>query len=944
MGKSTNIQRARSLAQGFTVTMTGVVVLNLTGCGNGLDSAGGFTNSSSSQYAASGPASTIGRVEQREVQPLEVQDLNLPSSSAGPPLPKAGQALALASTTTASFSYARPVEFSTIQINDASGLVYTANPWNNGAQPTPPIPPISLASGVTFVAKTTTGGNISDDGVTLSLAGITNSGTLNGTPFVNSDGSIITQELTRLADGSLVMLSTSTRYPSASGGNRTDLARGITVSPPTVGVTISNATSAAFDPASGQNATLNFDILPTGTPAPAINQWTVSVVQSTNTTNQPFYVFPAGSVGGDSRGPGTVTSLSRGVHVNLPWNGKNSQNQMISGDFTWVMATNVTAGGPPGSAGQATLRLDQIQKSLKINGVQDPSNYDPRSGGNVTLNFDLESQGLGSSPTFEWNVAIADAQGSQLFAFPKAQGSEGPGNATSPSGSSRRVSLKWNGIVSNGQPVVPDFKWVISATATRAAGDTQIARAEVLNSSNPAELLVQAGGTERAHAYSPSTTDLEKSIVDPLLRRIFNANETYTIRATGLRFEGQRPNTIVAEIKSNVSGRTLLKTLTFSNTTQAFSGSFQSNEVIQARPATTLYSTVAGDEPDFESVANLWGNLIGGSDTESAYPGPKAKVGQLLARLALFDKPDHSGLLDPALAPTVDLADADPVTGQTTDDSKNFFQYGFESITVKLKDESGALQTKDLQTLQRVGHAADVVVINCHGAHTGELSINPNPFFATLAPKPPLGAKPRQLVFLSCAALDLRDYNNSFDLAHFSPDQGGHPSSAGLFQNTAVDPDTGITYRFTPRASYGGEAWFRSFAGQTVLLGYNADVVAPAVAAVTSVYRRRIAQGEKPIIAWLRSNRDVGLSTSLGGLGWSAFNACAYDTNGDYYYIAYSPPSGDFTTIAPLAVTAGDVLPLGIYKVPASKWALQADNWAKPLQTSNGTSLATRVE
>ena len=719
-----------------------------------------------------------------------------------------------------------------------------------------------------------------------------------------------------------------------NGGPNSRFKRGITLTTPVTGVFIANATASAFDGSSGQTANLNFDIIPTGDPPlPTVNQWTVSIVQANNTTNQPFYSF---SVGSDNRGPGTVSPISSGgLHVNLPWNGKNDQNQSVSGDFTWVMATNVTSStSGPGAAGTATLRLNQIQKSLKINASADPSNYDPQSGGKTTLTFDLEAQGLGISPNFEWNASITDPQGTVLFAFPKAQGAEGPGNVTAPSGITRRVSLGWNGLGQNGNPVAPDFKWVIGATAS-AGGDRQVASAEVLNS-NPAELVVQSGASERAHAYSPSTADLKKTVIEPLLRRIFDASENYTIKATELKFEGQRPTTIVAEIKSNVSDRTLLKTLTFNNTTQAFSGTFQYNEVIRPRPATTLYSTVAGDEPEFETVANLWGNLIAGNDTDRVYPGPKAQLGQLLARLAVFDAP--------ALAPTIDGANADPITGMTPDDSKNFFQYGFESITVKLKDDTGALQTRDLQCLQRVGHAADVVVIDCHGAQTGELSINPNAFFATLAPKPPIGAKPKQVVFLSCAALDLRDYNNSFDLAHFSTIQGGHPSDAGLFQDTAVDPDTGATYRFPPRASYGGEAWFRSFAGQTVLLGYNADVTAGTIAEVTPVYRRHIAQGDNPILAWLRANREVGLTNSLGGLGWTSFNACAYDTNGDYYYIPFSSPSGDFKQIAPLSLNTEDVRPRGIYKVPASRWSLQADDWSEPLQTSNRIPLAIKVE
>lgn len=774
-------------------------------------------------------------------------------------------------------------------------------------------------------------GSVTDDAVTLTLGGESFSGVPSGPNVTYTDTpNPQWRESYLLPDGSFVskFLGTST----VAGD--TSFSRELSIDIPSSGLVILNATASPFDLAAGQNATLNFDLVPIGSPRPPINQWIVSVVQPNNTTNQPFYTFPALA---GSQGPGTTSPVANGFRVNVPWDGKNAEGQVIQGDFSWLVTANVTVGS---GTRQATLKLDQYEKTLKLNANAEPSSYDPQAGGNATLAFDLEARGLGSSPSFQWNVSITDSQGAELFEFPNAQGAEGPGDVTS-SGTTRKVHLVWNGLDSNGNPVVPDFKWVINATAVQPGigGDRQVARAEILNN-NTAELLVQSGSSDRAHAYSPSTAALERTVVDPLLRRIFNANETYTIKATGLRFQGQRPNTITAEIKSNISGRTLLKTLTFNNTTQAFTGNFQTNEVIQPRPATTLYSTVAGNEAEFERVANLWGSLIGGSDTQNIYPGPKAQLGQLLARLGIFDEPDHAGLLAPALASTVDLADSDPVTGQTTDDSRNFFQYGFESITVDLKDE--ALQTKDLQTLQRVGHAADVVVVNCHGSQTGELSINPNTFFATLAPKPPLGDRPKQVVILSCAALDLRDYNNSFDLNHAVAGKGGHPSKAGLFQDREVDPDTGSTYLFTPRASYGGEAWFRSFAGQTVLLGYNANIFSPAVGEVTAGYRRRIAQGENAIQAWLRANREVGLNN--GGLNWSAFNACAYDTNGDYYYISYTAPSINLEMPLALEFNPGDVLIRGIYKVPASRWSLQADDWSKPLQTSNGVPLAIKVE
>ena len=586
-----------------------------------------------------------------------------------------------------------------------------------------------------------------------------------------------------------------------------------------------------------------------------------------------------------------------------------------------------------------------------------PSTFNPANNETTTFQAGVVATGFGNA-TLNWTLAPsgppATAGTARVATTSTGGGGEEinlpptfVGSADITSGVANVTQL-WDGKSSSGQALaLGSYPYTLNVTvADNNTGVTQSVTANTtVGLSDSPELVILSGNSERAHAYSPSTADLEKTVVDPLLRKIFDADETYTIKATGLKFDGQRPNTIVAEIKSNVSGRTLLKTLTFNNTTQAFSGTFLYNEVIQPRPATTLYSTVAGDtDPQFETLLGLWGNLIAGNDTEKIYPGTKAQVGQLLARLAVFATPDHAGLLAPGLAPSIDGADGDPVTGQTPDDSKNFFQYGFEAITVSLKDATGALRTIDLQTLQRVGHAADVVVVNCHGSQNGELSINPNAFFATLTPKAPRGATPKQAVFLSCAALDLRDYNNSFDLSHFSAIQGGHPAKAGLFQNTDVDPDTGVSYNFTPRASYGGEAWFRSFSGQTILLGYNGDVTARAAAEATPVYRRHIAQGENAILAWLRSNREVGLSSNLGGLGWTAFNACAYDTNGDYYYIAFNPPSGNFMEIAPLALNPGDVVPRGIYKVPASRWSLQADDWSKPLQTSNKIPLASKVE
>lgn len=598
--------------------------------------------------------------------------------------------------------------------------------------------------------------------------------------------------------------------------------------------------------------------------------------------------------------------------------------------------------GPPSSA---VVTINSFSAS--------PSTFSPSSGETTNFQAGIIASGFGSNATLNWTLTPATTATLQRTA---AATGGGGGLAVAPSFSGTsdissgvaNITQNWNGRSATGQNLpFGDYPYSLNVTVVDSNGLSNTAAANTtatLSDSAELEVSETSSGNDRGAAFSPDTEETDSTVVAPLLRQIFPANENYTIRGIGLRFTGPQPDTITARVTSNVSHKQVLKPLTFDRTKNAFVGSFAYSEVIQQQPVPTLYSSVVGilnpdDDSHFQEVADRWESLIAASDTNNVYKGPKAKVGQLQATLTSPDI-ELTDLLDPERAPSINGV-KDPVTG-LSDDSSNLFHYGFESVNVTLEGEG--LVNTDLRAMIRVAHPANVFFLTLHGGHSGYLETNPSRDLATVPPQPPIESAPGQVLFLTCSALDLRDYNNFYALSHFPPQlvETGHPASAGLNESSIIDATTGQTYNYFPRNRFGGESWFQAFSGQTTLLGYDGVATGLISEEVATTYERHLSLGESAIMAWLRANREVAASGQVG-ISWLALNACAYDTNGDYYYIAYAVPEGAYVPEIP-SVKAGQIEVFGIYKVPASAWNLEADSWDDVPQRVKGQTLASKVE
>jgi len=132
-------------------------------------------------------------------------------------------------------------------------------------------------------------------------------------------------------------------------------------------------------------------------------------------------------------------------------------------------------------------------------------------------------------------------------------------------------------------------------------------------------------------------------------------------------------------------------------------------------------------------------------------------------------------------------------------------------------------------------------------------------------------------------------------------------------------------------------------------LGYDGPAPIDVQPQVAAAYKAELTLKTLDVLAWMRANRTVAQTAALSdGLGWLCLNACAYDTNGDYYYMAYKTPNGKYGKVPPQQ-TPGTIKAIGIYKVPKARWNTEALNWARVPQQVMGvsgvqTDLAEKIE
>lgn len=835
----------------------------------------------SPSYSSAGPLSSLQfpRAQQELQTPVGLGLVEVPANLIIPRI----------ATYPVSLSYSAPSysksafilsDFGSIYYRGFSSVHYTEG--DSPSQLTPPVPSsieLNASGSYTFSTDTYIYAPADDDGVTMTFGPATFSGIPSGSDVTVSIDGAGTKDYRKLpysAPDGTVVTESFTDEPYGNGRLFSRLRRFLTLTFPQTGVYITNATASSFGGSSGP--TLDFDIVPLGQPLPTVNQWTVSIVQANNTTNQPFYSFPVST---DTRGPGTAAPISSGgLHVNLPWNGKNEQNQSVSGDFSWVMATNVTSQvSSPGGAGTATLKLDQTQRSLKILAPSAPS-LNPSGGGNSTLVFGLTADGLGSNPSFTWNVTIESTDtGSVLYRFPVAQGAKGPGLVSNNTGTTLRVELPWDGRDISNNPVTSNFTWVIDAEASQNGSNNQTAQARVPNSTavlsvfNPDRPLVELAVSGDRDLLFEEQNSAAKALAKARLGSVYpaggrlqsggDASNIWRLKASGLQFSGSAPTTVTVTLQGDFSKKPLEATLVNQDPTRnsTWEGDFdfksrglllpQDQLTGHPRDSYKLASYTLSAAEDVDSLTSLK-NLLKSFPNLDIYPTPRINLGNLC------DPPEFARTFDDDLAETL---------------PENVRCFGFEAVQFKLDSAKNPGIITPLKATLKVRNPSSLAVMTVHGGHDGALLLGGGNLIPELDLRPQDCESLKTLMLTSCNALDMHDYNNNYTLEF---------------------PRTGPLDPVSLRTSPGQKWWKATGNGKSVLLGYNFPILNTTGQAARASYlnttlknleQRSVPATERQQLAWLRANYEVAMSLNEA----SALNACAWDQN-YYYFISFDPP------------------------------------------------------
>lgn len=673
---------------------------------------------------------------------------------------------------------------------------------------------------------------------------------------------------------------------------------------PKPGVVVANATCAAFDPQVGEHALLKFDVLPIGiTPPFQINAWTVQATQS-NTTVKVF------TPGADSRGPGVVTPKGDGVHVEIPWDAKDSSGRTVAGNFDWQIVANVTnvaGSGQPGAAGTANATVHQLEEGSSITIVSaqpNPESFSPAEGEKAVISYDVVTSGLTSNMQLNTQVVVRDANNQVFHTFPMRSGPPVTNlHETTPAGPEG-----WDGKNAQGEVISGDFSWVVCANATSTVagpGGGNTSTATNVTKSGSADvsvsLVVQAGGKDRAR--------LEKGKPSrALLAKVYKNNEDWVITAKGLSFDGGRPDAITAHMQGLQSKTSQDAELKWSVPEQAYVGNF-SKTIDLVKPQQS--------NPSFTAIQKLETN-----------PGSPAKdiLKSLLGSVSSMDL----GLLGedlhfPETPGTVLTNKLLEEPNLAITDKGNLEGLGFEAIRVSL--EHASLKSSPA-VLVKVQHPADTLILDLHGEHSNGLVVL-NEFVS----KPPLSLPVTlvsyrdfqlangvqgtwTLISLACDILDLHDYNNFFSSKNYPK---------------GYNPADGIISRL-----FSGQDWYglrltNSSSKKVLMLGYNAKAPTDTVASVGQAYLAKVKAGQAPALAWLEANREKARSDDYA---WCCLNACAYDEAANYYYIPYKTPSGKYSNrkvpkwrIPPPKPGDNPLPGEGVFKVPAARWNDEAKDW-----------------
>ena len=718
-------------------------------------------------------------------------------------------------------------------------------------------------------------------------------------------------------------------------------------------ITVDNPTVVHGD--SVQNTTtLNFQI---STSNNTLNAWSVAAVQN-GTTLKSF------APTADTRGPG-VTNGSNPLNVSLTWDGVDSSNNRVAGDFNWVVTANTTnfvAGGPVNDGVNSTqVVVADATASVSIeNATATPANF--AAGEKSTLSFDINVKGL-VQPTTYWLVSIKDSSNTTVLNrsvlakslqansiiispppnpfFTFEQGTNTDGRTMV-----HVVMLPWDGKGATNTTISGPFTWVIDAQATSAGNTAPVIAQEVTLETGEKSLKIfrPSGNTVVGVAYhvNPDEDTLAQRLARRKLLKAAVEDETknWKISASGLKFSGTPPDTIVATLQGNLSQVPVAVNLTISSRDNAThignytSSNYVSNGiltsasviidpiVVNGTAAKTTYfgsfrSLINATTGELDTALTFLNSVMLAGSTTIAYPKARAALGSMYGDLARITD------IQLARPGTSLIEDSDKVPPS----QQSFNQCGFEAVTIRL---SGAGLADTLQAVVKVGHAARVVFLNDHGEHRdGKLFIGNDTIIPILAAKP-ISAKTDTLALLACSALDLNDYNNFFS-APFA--QNG---TVGVPGATATDYHAS-TADISQR-KFGGLNWYNTtrYASNrnghtgTTLLGYSSYASAITSSNAIRNYQTNLANGGEAM-AWMKANLTTGNGTNGGQVPfWLALGACAWDTvavNGTatdvFYYIPYKVPQ--LKSLA--GVTPTPIDGLGVWMIPKSSWTKDRVDW-----------------
>ena len=407
--------------------------------------------------------------------------------------------------------------------------------------------------------------------------------------------------------------------------------------------------------------------------------------------------------------------------------------------------------------------------------------------------------------------------------------------------------------------------------------------------------------------------------------QVYPNDETWRIEAKNLKFKNDiRPNEIKANVHSLVSDQREPVTLTWDQSTKSFRNNFPlpPSLFVPKISRSTSYSVV------------------------QKYALPNSKTGQKPDAGVIFGKTVYEvfGLALGTLFEEYNTMSPEEVTALDKADVaesslRNYLYYGFEGVETTLTGV-GLEQEPTFKALVKVAHPAEVLIADMHGKHNGLLAAVesgaafngvPRDYVDPNAAEFKTSAVTKKFFSLSCEAFDLHDYNNLFSEKHYKAPES-HLESVGIAGR-----------------HFGGEVWYGKYAGRAVLLGYNGPAPTQVLTSVAPRYKAEVDHGASDILAWMRANRETAKSSADPKYrAWLCLNACAYDTNGDYYYLAYNTPSGDYSDLPPI-MAPGEITTLGIYKVIKARWGLEATDWSKvpqvnPAGTEQDPYLGQKVE